>query len=76
MFCIFLFLWCSKEIVLTDRLFMDLVSKVGLFGQAVQVSLQDVPAHLVVKWEAEFGMNLRRGKRNLYLHKLRLAIHW
>lgn len=43
------------------RLFTDLLRKVGPFGQAVHVSLQDVPAHLIVERETELGMNLKMG---------------
>lgn len=69
-FCILYFLLFLQQhlTVLTDRLFMDLLSKVGPFGETVQVSLQDVPAYLVVKWEAEFGMNLSRGKIHIYIN--------
>lgn len=41
------------------RLSAELLSQVGAFGQAVQVPLQDVPAHLVVEGETELGMNLK-----------------
>lgn len=37
---------------------MKLLFQVGTSGQAVQIPLQDVPAHLVVEGEAELGMNL------------------
>lgn len=40
---------------------VELLRQVGPFGQAVQVPLQDVPAHLVVEGKAELGMNLKTG---------------
>lgn len=45
------------------RLSAELLSQVGAFGQAVQVPLQDVPAHLVVEGETELGMNLKMSNK-------------
>lgn len=38
---------------------MELCGQVGDVGHTVQVSLQDVPTHLVVEWVAEFGWDLK-----------------
>ena len=38
---------------------MELLGEVGLVGQAVDIALQHIPAHLVVKRVAELGVHLR-----------------
>lgn len=55
----------------------ELLRQVGPFGQAVQVPLQDVPAHLIVEGEAELGMNLKTGIKlllNVSMHSCYGAI--
>lgn len=43
----------------SERIFLELCGQVGDVGHTVQVSLQDVPTHLVIEWVAEFGWDLK-----------------
>lgn len=43
----------------SQRVFLELWGQVRDVGHAVEVSLQDVPTHLVVEWVAEFGWYLK-----------------
>lgn len=53
-------LWCRNGgFSLTHRFFTDLLRKVGPFGKAMQVSLQDIPAYLIIEGETKLGMNLK-----------------
>ena len=57
------------------RLFTDLLRKVGTFGQAVQVSLQDIPANLIVEGETKLGMNLKnRDKKHVFICTLAIQL--
>jgi hypothetical protein len=46
-------------LTLKRAIFVELLGEVGLLGQAADVPLQHIPAHLVVKRVAEFGVHLR-----------------
>lgn len=50
-----------------ERILLELRGEVGDVGQTEEVSLYDVPAHLIVKWVPELCWHLNNDDRNMYI---------
>lgn len=59
-------LQCLPILTYAKRIFLELRGEVGDVSQAVEVSLQNIPAHLVVEWVSELCWNLEEEDRNRF----------
>ena len=59
---------CSSILTDAEGVFLEFRGEVGDAGQAVEVSLQDIPANLIVEGETKLGMNLKnRDKKHVFI---------